>query len=932
MVKLKKILSGVIASCVMLTSSLISSMSISAAYQRVSVHDPSVIKLSDGSYFIAGSHLSAASSKDLKNWTVAANSNLGTKNTTFFKDIYTDLAIPAKWSNTSNGYDLSGNLWAPDIIYNPKMKKYCMYLSVNGNDWHSSIVLCTADKVDGPYTYKDTIVYSGFETDPANAMNSYKNTDVERVLGSNPDLSRYLTNGRWNSAYGTNAIDPCVFYDEQGKLWMIYGSWFGGLYMLELDENTGLRDYNVKYQTKANVSDAYMGKKAAGGWWNSGEGPYIEYMKDPVTGKGYYYLFVSYGWFNTYGGYNMRVFRSSNPDGPYVDENGNSAIYTKAASDNVHNNTNGWTGMRLMANYQWSCNKEPFRAQGHNSALMDNDGKLYVIYHTKFDNYNPGFHEVRVHQLIMNEDGWITAAPYEYSGESLSPNGHSVKAISGEYEFIFHSPNQDFTNEQYANVDKPCKAILNENGTVTGDISGTWTMKNGTPYMSLTYGDITYKGAFLVQSDESDSMIKKMTFTATANNACIWGSKKAAYNAAEDTTSTQAAAFAEASTYRIKNVHSGKYLGIDLSKSSNSNAFQCDENNSGGETLWRLFSAGDGYYYLISNTGDGASMALDINGKKTSNGTNIAGYNFNGNDNQKFMMTKNPDGSYKILTKITNCQSAVEVENAQSQSGANVQQWANNGADCQDWIFEKAEEPGIEMNTSFIYTFKNKISGLVMDIKDGKTENNSNIQQWDSNGFDCQQWVLKPFTGGGNYYYIHSLRDEKYVLRSQGDTNGGNLALAEYSGNDSSMLFKFAMNLDGTYRIMTRSSKDGKLLEVANASNEPGANIAQWEPNGNDCQKWIAVTDTKITTASTVTTTVSTTTTTSATTPTAPINNILKGDVDNDKEIRLTDIIMLRKYLVKNGDLTSPINADMNDDGKVNVIDLLILKRSIGIK
>ena len=68
--------------------------------------------------------------------------------------------------------------------------------------------------------------------------------------------------------------------------------------MLELDEHTGLRDYNVKYETRANVSDAYMGKKAAGGNFVSGEGPYIEYMKAPGSDKGYYYLFMYYDQYN----------------------------------------------------------------------------------------------------------------------------------------------------------------------------------------------------------------------------------------------------------------------------------------------------------------------------------------------------------------------------------------------------------------------------------------------------------------------------------------------------------------------------------------------------------------------------------------------------------------------------------------------------------
>ena len=784
--KIKKLLSSVIAGCVMMTSMALGGINGSAAYQRVSVHDPSVIKLADGSYYIAGSHLVAARSTDLKNWNYTANSDKGTKNTTFFKNIYTDLAKPNSWSNTSANYDLSGNLWAPDIVYNKVMKKYCMYLSVNGDNYHSSIVMCTADNIDGPYTYVDTIVYSGFETSPANAANNYKNTDVEKVLGVNPDLSRYLKNGRWNASYGTNAIDPCVFYDEQGKLWMIYGSWFGGLYMLELDEATGLRDYNVKYETKVNVSDAYMGKKAAGGYWNSGEGPYIEYMKDPYTGKGYYYLFISYGWFNTYGGYNMRIFRSENPDGPYVDENGNSAIYKSAATDNAHNNTNGWTGMRLMANYQWSCNNEPYRAQGHNSAIMDDDGKLFVIYHTRFDNYTPGFHEVRVHQLIMNEDGWITATPYEYSGETLAKGEYSLNSIVGEYEFIYHTPTQNFTNEKSAAVDKPCKINLNADGTVSGFFTGTWKVTEGTPYLTFSYGGVDYKGAFIVQADESSSQTMKMTFTATANNSCIWGSKVAPYNAADD-------------------------------------------------------------------------------------------------------MVKE----------------------------------------------------GVKMDTDVIYTFKNLNSLLVMDIKDGKIENDVNIQQWESNGFDCQQWILKPVSDNDNYYYICSARDDNFALKSNGSSNGGNISLAPLTKGDNSMQFKFTENLDGSYSIMTRSSNDSKLVEVANASIKQGENIQQWEPNGNNCQKWLAETSLITTVTTTTTTTTVTTTTTSetttteeetaetSTTTTEPIILPLKGDANGNGIVEISDIVTLHRFLVKLGDLPEPNLADMDDSSSLNVIDLLLLKRKI---
>ncbi len=672
----RRVLSCVVSGSLLLAGASFIPSDVSYAagnYARVSVHDPSVVRTEDGGYFIIGSHLGAAKSDDMMNWRSAANSDRGSTNTTFFGDIYKELAIPEKWSNTSAGYNLAGNMWAPDIIYNKDMQKYCMYLSVNGVDWHSSIVLCTADNIEGPYKYEGTIVWSGFETRPANPANSYKNTDVEKVLGKDPDLGRYLNGqGRWNAAYGTNAIDPAVFYDEEGKLWMVYGSWFGGIYMLELDEQTGLRDYNVKYPLTANTSDPYLGTHVAGGQWASGEGPYIEYMKDPVTGKGWYYLFISYGYFNSNGGYNMRLFRSESPDGPYTDQNGNSAVFPRGG-DNIGGNT----GERLMSNYQWSCNKKPFKAQGHNSALMDSDGKLYVIYHTKFDD-NFGAHEVRVHQLIMNEDGWITAAPYEYSGETLSENGHSVEAVTGEYEFIFHTLNQRFENEKSADVEKPKKINLAPDGTITGDIKGSWSMRSGTPYMSVTIGDVVYKGAFLPQEDESGDNTLHMTFSATGNNTCIWGSKKAAYVKAADVTETVRI---EEGKYTLKNVNSGLYIAED-----SGNVIQSQSQP------WEIKAVADGVYAIIEEKGN----ALTVDGSSPDDGANISVSTFSDAENQKFTAVLNDDGSYSFMSIVSGKVRCLDVYNISKDDGANICQWEFWGGDGQKFILEAAEIPEIK--------------------------------------------------------------------------------------------------------------------------------------------------------------------------------------------------------------------------------------------
>ena len=158
------------------------------------------------------------------------------------------------------------------------------------------------------------------------------------------------------------------------------------------------------------MSDKYQGIKLAGGNNVSGEAPYIEYI------DGYYYLYVTLGGLTSVGGYNMRVFRSEDVTGPYVDLSGNDARYS--SNNTSAGSINGSVGNRVMSNYKWDYMNYGYVAQGHNSAFVDDDGKAYVIYHTRFNDGTEG-HQVRVHQQFVNEDGWLVTAPFEYSGETL---------------------------------------------------------------------------------------------------------------------------------------------------------------------------------------------------------------------------------------------------------------------------------------------------------------------------------------------------------------------------------------------------------------------------------------------------------------------------------------------------------------------------------
>ena len=238
--------------------------------KRVSVHDPSVVyDPNSGRYYIFGSHRACAWTSDMQNWTHFSSPwKVGSNNNASNDQAFVTPAVTKvpkggemvdfprfnamEWAaRTDASYNVNGNMWAPDVLWNPTMQKWCQYLSVNGDRWHSSIILLTSNNVEGPYLYQGPVVISGFY----DSQHTWKDTDLELVIGAQNTLpSRYNTGNGWGNRYPNN-IDPCVFFDEDGLLWMAYGSWSGGIWMLRLNAENGLRDYDVTYNLVGSGDD-----------------------------------------------------------------------------------------------------------------------------------------------------------------------------------------------------------------------------------------------------------------------------------------------------------------------------------------------------------------------------------------------------------------------------------------------------------------------------------------------------------------------------------------------------------------------------------------------------------------------------------------------------------------------------------------------------
>lgn len=496
----------------------------------VSVHDPSLFKAQDGTYYVTGSHIASAKSTDLISWnTVSAgvydsNRTLVSEGSTLRESLSEAFAwcdgAQTLYEYTDEQWET--NVWASDIIYNEAMGKYCYYACASVWGTTSSVIwLAVSDSAEGTFEFAGTMIYSGFNSrtntfgKPKNQLH-YSFTNIAELIENGTftqdeveGMPWFDENGNYDCSYGKypNAIDPAAFYDGDGNLWLVYGSYSGGVYVMPLVEETGLPDYAA--MRSADGYDIYFGKQisctneATNG---TGEGPFITYDSE----SGYYYLFLTYGGLDALGGYNIREYRSESPDGPYLDLAGNDA---KDAAN---------TGVKLIGNYQFSFDESAYLSAGHSSCLVDDDGRVFQAYHQRYNDSTGAFFNVQIHQMLRTANGWLAMLPLAYAGETAAPV--TLSDIAGEYEAVLFSADTQATDswETVSDIIEPTvSAVIDEDGNITaGTDTGTIKLDSNSYTFTLELGGAAYYGVCCTGTQNGKEV---MTFSAVSDtNQTLW--------------------------------------------------------------------------------------------------------------------------------------------------------------------------------------------------------------------------------------------------------------------------------------------------------------------------------------------------------------------------------------------------------------------------
>ncbi|MBZ9629528.1 arabinan endo-1,5-alpha-L-arabinosidase [Salegentibacter sp. LM13S] len=299
--------------------------------QEIRVHDP-VVAEQDGTFYLfnTGRGISVHSSTDLENWK---------REESVFseKPDWTDDVVE----------DFENHIWAPDIFH--KNGTYYLYYSVSSFGKNTSAIGVATNETLDP------------EDD------NFEWVDQGIVIQSVPSRDMW------------NAIDPNMVEDEEGTVWMSFGSFWNGLKLVKMDEDLKSIAKPEEWHTIARrersfeLPDEDPGDAAL-------EAPFIFKKHE------YYYQFLSWdlccrGDESTY---KVVVGRSKDVKGPYVDKEGKPL------------NEGGGT-LVVQGNENWY-------GAGHNSTYTFN-GKDYMFFHA-YDANDKGAPKLKVAELEWDEEQW----------------------------------------------------------------------------------------------------------------------------------------------------------------------------------------------------------------------------------------------------------------------------------------------------------------------------------------------------------------------------------------------------------------------------------------------------------------------------------------------------------------------------------------------
>lgn len=473
-------------------------------WNLANVHDPTVVLAEDGYYYMyqtdasygnahtAGGHFHSRRSKDLVNWEYLGGVMQSLPDWVIPKlnEIRKEMGLKEVSPSLADfGY------WAP-CVRKVRNGLYRMYYSI----------VCPGT-LNGNGTWSERAFIGLLEnSNPAN-NNGWEDKGYVITNASDKELNFNVASNDWaNCYYKWNAIDPSYLIDNDGKHYLIYGSWHSGIAALEVDTETGKPNaLPLPFGNNEDIAayGSLIATRKMGDRWQGSEGPEIVYN----AATGYYYLFMAYDALEV--PYNTRVCRSKNIYGPYLGIDGTDLTHTGGDMLPVvthpykFNGSYGWVGI------------------SHCAVFDDGNGNWYYASQGRYPEnvagnpYSNALMMGHVRSIRWTESGWPVVMPERYG--AVPQVAITEDELVGNWEHIDLS-------YSYGKQKESSTMTLAADHTIT---AGSW--KGGTWSYNADKQILTANGVELCLQRETDWKASPRTHTIVyagyTNSKTYWGKK-----------------------------------------------------------------------------------------------------------------------------------------------------------------------------------------------------------------------------------------------------------------------------------------------------------------------------------------------------------------------------------------------------------------------
>ena len=223
--------------------------------------------------------------------------------------------------------------------------------------------------------------------------------------------------------------------------------------------------------------------------------------------------------------------------------------------------------------------------------------------------------------------------------------------------------------------------------------------------------------------------------------------------------------------YTFESLCSGKYMTV-----ANGNVVQATYEEGSEKQMWTPVNIDAGAVVLQNVSAD---KVLDVNGGSTSNGANVQVYSRNGSAAQRFFLdsVEPVKNATFVLHSGANYNQVIDLNNSSPNDGAKVTTWGSNNGDNQKW--------NVTGNGDGTYRIGNPKTGKVLDISGGAASDGACIVQYSWHGGLNQKWIVVYDKDGG--FVFESAQDRSIVLAvgSSAPSDGASIRAEKKSGKAS---------------------------------------------------------------------------------------------------------------------------------------------------